>query len=217
MNESIPVKRLNHVALKVRDLDPALGRLLHACDGDSPKTWAASATTSSCSFGPRVRLNHHDLALLKIGPNATDAKRTIGRPVPLRLASRHPRRPRHGAGRTAHRGRLLPEPERSRRGRRPSTGATLTATRSRSRGSCPARSGVRGRPTCRSRRRWTSTPSSPTGSKPAIQRYEEHPRSVPTVPTRQRPDETTAAAASADGPPSAPNAGSASIAGSRGQ
>jgi len=77
MIDSIPVKRLNHVALKVRDLDRSVGFY----------TRVLGFTEDVGRFGNDViaflradgSTNHHDLALLKIGPNATDASaRSVG-------------------------------------------------------------------------------------------------------------------------------------------
>jgi catechol-2,3-dioxygenase len=77
MDDCIPVKRLNHVALKVRDLDASVGFY----------TRVMGFTEDVGRFGNDViaflrapgSTNHHDLALLKIGPNATDADaRSVG-------------------------------------------------------------------------------------------------------------------------------------------
>jgi catechol-2,3-dioxygenase len=77
MNEYIPVRRLNHVALKVRDLDDSV---------DFYKR-VMGFTEDVGRFGNDVlaflrapgSTNHHDLALLKIGPKATDASaRSVG-------------------------------------------------------------------------------------------------------------------------------------------
>jgi catechol-2,3-dioxygenase len=77
MDEFIPVKRLNHVALKVRDLDASVGFY----------TRVMGFTEDVGRFGNDViaflrapgSTNHHDLALLKIGPKATDASpRSVG-------------------------------------------------------------------------------------------------------------------------------------------
>jgi catechol-2,3-dioxygenase len=77
MDEFIPVKRLNHVALKVRDLDASV----------SFYTRVMGFTEDVGRFGNDViaflrapgSTNHHDLALLQIGPNATDAgARSVG-------------------------------------------------------------------------------------------------------------------------------------------
>lgn len=77
MDEFIPVRRLNHVALKVRDLDGSV---------DFYKR-VMGFTEDIGRFGNDVlaflrapgSTNHHDLALLKIGPNATDASaRSVG-------------------------------------------------------------------------------------------------------------------------------------------
>jgi catechol-2,3-dioxygenase len=77
MNQSIPVRRLNHVALKVRDLDGSV---------DFYKR-VMGFTEDVGRFGNDVlaflrapdSTNHHDLALLKIGSKATDASaRSVG-------------------------------------------------------------------------------------------------------------------------------------------
>jgi catechol-2,3-dioxygenase len=77
MDEYIPVKRLNHVALKVRDLDASVGFY----------TRVMGFTEDVGRFGNDViaflrapgSTNHHDLALLKIGAKATDASaRSVG-------------------------------------------------------------------------------------------------------------------------------------------
>ena len=77
MSESIPVKRLNHIALKVRDLDRSVGFY----------TRVMGFSEEVGRFGNDViaflraagSTNHHDLALLKIGPTATDASaRSVG-------------------------------------------------------------------------------------------------------------------------------------------
>lgn len=77
MDEFIPVKRLNHVALKVRDLDASVGFY----------TRVMGFTEDVGRFGNDViaflrapgSTNHHDLALLKIGLKATDASaRSVG-------------------------------------------------------------------------------------------------------------------------------------------
>ncbi len=77
MDEFIPVRRLNHVALKVRDLDVSV---------DFYKR-VMGFTEDVGRFGNDVlaflrapgSINHHDLALLKIGPKATDASaRSVG-------------------------------------------------------------------------------------------------------------------------------------------
>jgi catechol-2,3-dioxygenase len=77
MDEFIPVKRLNHVALKVRDLDRSVGFY----------TRVMGFTEEVGRFGNDVlaflrapgSTNHHDLALLKIGSKATDASaRSVG-------------------------------------------------------------------------------------------------------------------------------------------
>jgi catechol-2,3-dioxygenase len=77
METFIPVKRLNHVALKVRDLDRSVDFY----------TRVMGFTEDVGRFGNDVIAflrapgspNHHDLALLKIGPNATDASaRSVG-------------------------------------------------------------------------------------------------------------------------------------------
>lgn len=77
MNGFIPVKRLNHVALKVRDLDASV---------DFYKR-VMGFTEDVGRFGNDVlaflrapgSANHHDLALLKIGPKASDASaRSVG-------------------------------------------------------------------------------------------------------------------------------------------
>ncbi len=77
MDEFIPVKRLNHVALKVRDLDTSVGFY----------TRVMGFTEDVGRFGNDViaflrapgSTNHHDLALLKIGSKATDASaRSVG-------------------------------------------------------------------------------------------------------------------------------------------
>ena len=77
MDQFIPVKRLNHVALKVRDLDASVGFY----------TRVMGFTEDVGRFGNNViaflrapgSTNHHDLALLKIGPKATDASaRSVG-------------------------------------------------------------------------------------------------------------------------------------------
>ena len=77
MDEFIPVKRLNHVALKVRDLDASVDFY----------TRVMGFTEDVGRFGNDViaflrapgSTNHHDLALLKIGPKATDASaRAVG-------------------------------------------------------------------------------------------------------------------------------------------
>ncbi len=77
MNEFIPVRRLNHVALKVRDLDDSV---------DFYKR-VMGFTEDVGRFGNDIlaflrapgSTNHHDLALLKIGPKATDASaRSVG-------------------------------------------------------------------------------------------------------------------------------------------
>jgi catechol-2,3-dioxygenase len=77
MDEFIPVKRLNHVALKVRDLDASVDFY----------TRVMGFTEDVGRFGKDViaflrapgSTNHHDLALLKIGPKATDASaRSVG-------------------------------------------------------------------------------------------------------------------------------------------
>jgi catechol-2,3-dioxygenase len=77
MNDFTPVQRLNHVALKVRDLDQSVDfykRVLGFTEDvgrfgrDTIAFLRASGST-----------NHHDLALLKIGPNAADASpRSVG-------------------------------------------------------------------------------------------------------------------------------------------
>jgi catechol-2,3-dioxygenase len=77
MDEFIPVKRLNHVALKVRDLEASVGFY----------TRVMGFTEDVGRFGNDViaflrasgSTNHHDLALMKIGPKATDASaRSVG-------------------------------------------------------------------------------------------------------------------------------------------
>jgi catechol-2,3-dioxygenase len=77
MDDFIPVKRLNHVALKVRDLDTSVGFY----------TRVMGFTEDVGRFGNDViaflrapgSTNHHDLALLKIGPKAADASaRAVG-------------------------------------------------------------------------------------------------------------------------------------------
>ena len=77
MHEFIPVRRLNHVALKVRDLDRSV---------DFYKR-VMGFTEDVGRFGDDVlaflrapgSTNHHDLALLKIGPKAIDASaRAVG-------------------------------------------------------------------------------------------------------------------------------------------
>jgi len=77
MDAFIPVKRINHVALKVRDLDASVGFY----------TRVMGFTEDVGRFGNDViaflrapgSTNHHDLALLKIGPKATDASpRAVG-------------------------------------------------------------------------------------------------------------------------------------------
>jgi catechol-2,3-dioxygenase len=77
MDDFIPVRRLNHVALKVRDLDRSVGFY----------TRVMGFTEDVGRFGNDViaflrapgSTNHHDLALLTIGPNATDASaRSVG-------------------------------------------------------------------------------------------------------------------------------------------
>jgi len=77
MNESIPVRRLNHVALKVRDLDDSVDFYERVM----------GFTEDVGRFGNGVlaflrapgSTNHHDLALLQIGPKATDASaRSVG-------------------------------------------------------------------------------------------------------------------------------------------
>ncbi len=77
MDEFIPVRRLNHVALKVRDLDGSVAFYKRVM----------GFTEDVGRFGNDVlaflrapgSANHHDLALLKIGPSATDASaRSVG-------------------------------------------------------------------------------------------------------------------------------------------
>jgi catechol-2,3-dioxygenase len=77
MDEFIPVRRLNHVALKVRDLDASVGFY----------TRVMGFTEDVGRFGNDVIAflrapgspNHHDLALLKIGAKASDASaRSVG-------------------------------------------------------------------------------------------------------------------------------------------
>jgi catechol-2,3-dioxygenase len=77
MDECIPVKRLNHVALKVRDLDQSVAFY----------TRVLGFTEDVGRFGHDVvaflrasgSTNHHDLALLKIGPKGADASpRAVG-------------------------------------------------------------------------------------------------------------------------------------------
>ena len=77
MNDFTPVKRLNHVALKVRDLDQSVD--FYTAYSGSPRTWNASAATPIAFLRASGSTNHHDLALLKIGPNAADASpRAVG-------------------------------------------------------------------------------------------------------------------------------------------
>jgi catechol-2,3-dioxygenase len=77
MDQFIPVRRVNHVALKVRDLDASV----------SFYSRVMGFTEDVDRFGNDViaflrapgSTNHHDLALLKIGPKATDASaRSVG-------------------------------------------------------------------------------------------------------------------------------------------
>jgi catechol-2,3-dioxygenase len=77
MSDFIPVRRLNHVALKVRDLDESADFY----------TRVMGFTEDVGRFGNDVlaflrapgSTNHHDLALLQIGPKATDASpRSVG-------------------------------------------------------------------------------------------------------------------------------------------
>ena len=77
MDEFIPVKRLNHVALKVRDLDASVDFY----------TRVMGFTEDVGRFGNDVIAflrapgspNHHDLALLQIGSKASDASaRSVG-------------------------------------------------------------------------------------------------------------------------------------------
>ena len=164
MDEFIPVKRLNHVALKVRDLDASVDFY----------TRVMGFTEDVGRFGNDViaflrapgSTNHHDLALLKIGPKASDASAgpsacSTARGRSTTSATSSPRAT--GSSRKAA-SRARPITGRP----RPSTAPTPTATRSRSPGSCPATNGARGRPTHRSRRRSTSTTSSPTEAESAI-------------------------------------------------
>ena len=166
MNQSIPVRRLNHVALKVRDLDGSV---------DFYKR-VMGFTEDVGRFGDDVlaflrapgSANHHDLALLKIGPKATDASaRSVGlfhcawevdelcdlvtaRDRLVEEGCYHGEND-HGATKAVY-------------------GTDPTATRSRSPGSSRAMNGAPGKQTRRSRRRWTSRRSSLAEAEPSSRR-----------------------------------------------
>jgi catechol-2,3-dioxygenase len=77
MDDFIPVKRLNHVALKVRDLDRTVG-FYERVMGFTEDVGRIGNDVMAFLRAPDST-NHHDLALLKIGPKATDASaRAVG-------------------------------------------------------------------------------------------------------------------------------------------
>ena len=77
MDDFIPVKRLNHVALKVRDLDTTVG-FYERVMGFTEDVGRVGNDVIAFLRAPGST-NHHDLALLKIGPKATDASaRAVG-------------------------------------------------------------------------------------------------------------------------------------------
>ncbi len=77
MDDFIPVKRLNHVALKVRDLDTTVG-FYERVMGFTEDVGRIGNDVIAFLRAPGST-NHHDLALLKIGPKATDAgARSVG-------------------------------------------------------------------------------------------------------------------------------------------
>jgi catechol-2,3-dioxygenase len=77
MNEFIPVRRLNHIALKVRDLDASVGFYKRVM-GFTEDVGRFGTDVIAFLRAPGSQ-NHHDLALLKIGPKATDASaRSVG-------------------------------------------------------------------------------------------------------------------------------------------
>jgi catechol-2,3-dioxygenase len=77
MDTFIPVKRLNHVALKVRDLDASVDFYTRVM-GFTEDVGRFGHDTIAFLRAPGST-NHHDLALLKIGPQAADASpRAVG-------------------------------------------------------------------------------------------------------------------------------------------
>jgi catechol-2,3-dioxygenase len=77
MDDFIPVTRLNHVALKVRDLDTSVA-FYERVMGFTEDVGRIGNDVIAFLRAPGST-NHHDLALLKIGPKATDASaRAVG-------------------------------------------------------------------------------------------------------------------------------------------
>jgi len=77
MNDFAPVQRLNHVALKVRDLDQSVDFYTRVLGFTEEVERFGRDTLAFLRAAGST--NHHDLALLKIGPNAADASpRSVG-------------------------------------------------------------------------------------------------------------------------------------------
>ena len=77
MNDFTPVKRLNHVALKVRDLAQSVD--FYTCVLGFTEDVERFGRDTIAFLRASGSTNHHDLALLKIGPNAADASpRAVG-------------------------------------------------------------------------------------------------------------------------------------------